>query len=58
VMLVIMASVISGRLAMVWIWKHSMWRLCQLRKMDSIAGLRGGVLSFIYRPWDPGPRRA
>jgi hypothetical protein len=31
---------------------------CQLRKMDSIPGLRGGVLSSIYRPWDPGPRRA
>jgi hypothetical protein len=31
---------------------------CQLRKRDSIAGLGRGVLSSIYRPWDPGPRRA
>ena len=37
---------------------HFYAKSCQLRKMDSIAGLRGGVLSSIYRPWDPGPRRA
>jgi hypothetical protein len=27
-------------------------------KSDSIVGLGGGVLSSIYRPWDPGPKGA
>jgi len=26
--------------------------------MDSIPGLGRGVLSYIYKPWDPGPRGA